>query len=252
MPNVAKRIRNRPIPEDKEIMDTLAKADKIQNRYFRLRVKCLIALAKKFGKRRSEIDSLKLADLEVKEGYLHITFTIRKKHKVGLFQYIKHLKRLEKKYRFEYTNKPLPQLEKEWKEWQDKEGFRIKEEKRTKKVDVNDKYAKLILEYVAYLKGINPEGVYLFPSGKAVFQHYVIDNSRPLSGRHLLRLIKPLNKKLWLHLFREMRGAEVARESNNNIIGVYSVKEALDLEKETTAWNYIHRYGVQEVKPEYA
>jgi len=84
-------------------------------------------------------------------------------------------------------------------------------------VSIEDKYAKLVLEYLEYLKAHNPEGIFLFPSGKAVFDHYLIINDKPLSGSQLLRLIKPLNHRLWLHLFREMKGAEIARDKGNNL-----------------------------------
>jgi integrase len=247
--NVSEEIKNRALPEDSEIMATLDKANKIENPYFRLRVRALIGLVKKFGKRRAENVSLRLEDLEQKEGYLYVTFTLKKKHKKGLFQFIKLLK----KQNPEALTKPLSDLEIEWRQWtQTESGYTVKEEKRTKKVSLEDKYARLIIEYLDYLKEHNPKGMYLFPSGKAVFSNYYIDNSRSLSGRQLLRLIKPLNKALWLHLFRELKGSEIAKESGNNIIGVYEVKETLDLEQEATAWNYIHRYAAQEMKPELA
>lgn len=247
MTNVAKNIRHRAIPDDKEIMDTLAKADKIGNPYFRLRVKALIALVKKFGKRRAEVGSLKLADLEAKESYLYVTFTLRKKHKKGLFQFIKLLR----KHKPEALDKPLTQLESEWKLWTETEqGFTVREEKRTKRVSLEDKYAKLILEYIAYLKQENPSGTFLFPSAKAVFTTYIIDNTRSLSGSQLLRLIKPLNKKLWLHLFREMKGAEISKELGNTVAALTSVKQTLDLEREDTAYRYVERYAVQTMQPE--
>lgn len=248
MTNVSVKIKKRDLPTDQEVQETLDKANEIKNVYFRLRVKALVALAKKFGKRRAEVGGLKLNDLEVKEGYLYVTFTLRKKHKLGLFQYIKHLRKLENP---QLLNKPLLELEQEWKIWQQSEqGCHIKEEKRTKKVSLEDKYAKLILEYMEFLTVNHPEVTYLFPSGKAIFSNYFIDNSKPLSGRQLLRLIKPLNKRLWLHLFRELKGSEIARDMGDNIIAVAQVKETLDLERETTAWNYIHRYAAQTMKAE--
>ena len=248
MTNVSKGIKKRNLPTDEEIQTTLDKANEIKNAYFRKRVRCLICLLKKFGKRRAEVGSLKLSDLEVKEGFLYVTFTLRKKHKLGLFQYIKHLKKFDDS---QQLNKPLSVLEQEWKLWQQTEqGYKVKEEKRVKKVSLEDKYAKLILEYMEFLNINHPEVTYLFPSGKAIFDNYWIDNSRPLSGRQLLRLIKPLNHKLWLHLFREAKGAEIAQDLGDNIIAVAQVKETLDLERETTAWNYIHRYAAQTMKAE--
>ena len=71
-----------------------------------------------------------------------------------------------------------------------------------------------------------------------------------VSGRQLLLLIKPLDKKAWLHLFRETKGAEIAKEYGNNLAGITEVKETLDLEKEETAYIYTRRYAVQEIKAE--
>lgn len=249
MTNAAKRYRYRAIPEDSEIEKTLSKSEKMPNEYFRKRVRALIGLVKKFGKRRAEVGTLMLADLEAKEGYLYVNFTLRKKHKKGLFQFIKLLE----KQNPEALNKPLSELKVEWRLWTDTEqGFTVKEEKRTKRVSIEDKYAKLILEYVDYLHKVNPSGVFLFPSGKAVFNTYVIINTRSLSGRQLLRLIKPLNHRLWLHLFREMKGAEVSRDLGMNLNALAAVKQTLDLKNEETAWHYVERYAVQEMKPEIA
>jgi integrase len=245
--NAKESYRNREIPTDEEIEETLKKSEMIPSEYFRLRVRALISLAKKFGKRRAEIGSLLINDLEVKEGYLFIKFLIRKKHKKGLFQYLKLLR----KENPEALGKPLTQLEVEWKEWQTTEqGYRVKEERRTKKVSLEDKYARLILEYVDYLRKENPEGIYLFPSGKAVFDRYFIRNKAHLSGSQLLRLIKPLNSELWLHLLRETKGAEIARDLGNSVTAVAAVKQTLDLEREETAWHYIERYAAQTMKPE--
>jgi len=247
MTNAKKSYRYRTIPDDVEITSTLAKADRIPREYFRLRVKALISMVKKFGKRRAEVGSLKLSDLEMKEGYLYVTFTLRKKHKRGLFQYIRTLQ----EHDATLLNKPFLEIQAEWKAWTHTEaGYTVKEERRTKRVNLEDKYARLIIEYVEWLRQNNPEGIYLFPSGKAVFSHYVILNERSLSGSQLLRLIKPLNRKLWLHLFREMKGAEIARELGGNITALTSVKQTLDLEREDTAYRYIERYAVQEMKPE--
>ncbi len=55
VPNPSKKYENREIPTNKEIDAMLEKADLIPNNYFRLRMKCLVALVKKFGKRRKEL-----------------------------------------------------------------------------------------------------------------------------------------------------------------------------------------------------
>lgn len=212
-----------------------------------MRVKALIALCKKFGKRRKEIATIERGDVKTEGLYLVVTFTIAKKHKKGLFQYLRFLKKTDP----DRLNKPYPDLVKEWEAWRETElGQRVKIERRSKKVNVRDKYAKMILEYRDYI-GVNyPKAKFLFPSGKAVFQNYCMDKDRHLSGRQLLRLIKPLDPTLWLHLLREAKGAEISRDLGMNITAVTEVKNMLDLEKEETAWNYVRRYAIQEAKTE--
>ena len=53
-----KELRNRGPLTNEEIDLMLSEANKIEQDYFRLRVKALIGLVKKFGKRRSEVASL--------------------------------------------------------------------------------------------------------------------------------------------------------------------------------------------------
>jgi site-specific recombinase XerD len=87
-----KKLRNRPILSNEDIALMLKKADVFKDDYTRLRLKCLVALLKKFGKRRNELAKLKIIQLIINGNYLEITFTISKKHKRGLFQYFKFVK----------------------------------------------------------------------------------------------------------------------------------------------------------------
>jgi integrase len=243
-----KELRNREPLSNEEIDAMLLNAEDIENDYFRLRVKALIAIAKKFGKRRAEIAALEREDLKVENGKLYVTFTLVKKHKRGLFQYLKFLR----KNNPVALNKPLTELELDWKEWtKTSYGYRVKEEKRTKSVDVTDKYAQLILEYIKFLEREYPDAKYVFPSGIEVFgSSYVVFENEHLSGRQLLNLVKPLNPKAWLHLFRETKGAEIAKAKGRTLDAVYSVRDTLDLENEETAYRYVRRYAVQEMKAE--
>jgi integrase len=186
-----KELRNRDPLSNEEIDLMLVEADKIERNYFRLRVKALIGIVKKFGKRRSEIASLERENLEIKNGKLLVTFTLRKKHKRGLFQYLKWLE----KNNPIVLQKPLAELNLDWKQWTRTEaGYKVKEEKRTKSVDVNDKYARLILDYLDFLSEHYPDARYVFPSGTELFgTSYIVFEDEHLSGRQLLRLIKPLN-----------------------------------------------------------
>lgn len=263
MTNPSEAYSKRPILSNEEIDGMLTKADKIESEYFRLRVKALIALLKKFGKRRAEIGLLKIINLKIENNYLLINFTIRKKHKKGLFQYFKFVKKEIKSGKLpdNYLNlKQYSELNQEWEAWAKTElGFKIKEVLREKKLSLTDKYAKLIIEYLDYMNKNypgpkdpkEPDKRYLFPSNRYVFGNLVnVDMENPISGRQLLRLIKPLNKTVWLHLFRETKGAEIARKYGNNLTGITEVRDTLDLEEETTAYRYTRRYAVQEITPE--
>jgi integrase len=82
MTNPNKEYADRPILSAEEIDDMIVKADRLlPNVYFRLRAKCLIALLKKFGKRRIELARLKRADLKQVNGDLEIEFSLAKKRK---------------------------------------------------------------------------------------------------------------------------------------------------------------------------
>lgn len=241
-------LRNRKPLTNDEIDAMLREADSIKEEYFRLRVKALIGIVKKFGKRRAEIAALERSDLKVENGKIYVTFTLRKKHKKGLFQYLKFLRKNDPSA----LDKSLTQIELDWKEWtKTSYGYRVKEEKRTKSVDVNDKYAQLILEYLEFLEREYPEVKYLFPAGKAVFgTSYMVFENEHLCGRQLLNLVKPLDPDAWLHLFRETKGAEIAKAEGRTLKAVYEVRDTLDLENEETAYRYVRRYAVQEMPTE--
>ena len=92
---------------------------------------------------------------------------------------------------------------------------------------------------------------WLFPSGKTVFgETYILYPEKHLTGRRMLSLIKPLNPTAWMHLFRETRGAEVARDKGRSLDSVFAVRDSLDLENEATAYRYVRRYAVEVVKTE--
>lgn len=232
--------KNRPIITEKELMQTLKNADQIENPYFRLRAKAIIALAKIFGKRRIEITLLEIADIKAEGNYLFLTFTIAKKHKRGFFQYLEYLKKMGDP---ELLNKSLPELQSEWAEWTlTEQGYNLKKTKKPKATPLSDKYAKMIFDYYQYVKTNYPESRFLFPSGKDVFGRYVINPNKPLTGRHILNIISPLNPDLWLHLFRKTKGSEVARKYGRSLESVFMVKDTLDLERQDTAFRYIEEF----------
>jgi len=244
MTNANPEYKKRGIITDEDVANMLKKADEIPFEYFRLRAKALVALAKKFGKRSSELAGLKRKDIFInnQSNELEVRFTLRKKHKLGKAQYFKWLE----------TNnpvaldKPLSQVIVDWKAWRRTEaGVGIKGGESLKRIALNGKYSLLILTYLEYLSKTFPKTEYLFPSGKLFFggkNYFLSKVDKPLSRAQLLNLIKILDRTAWIHLFRESLGASVAKKYGDKLEGVTAVKRALDLENESTAWHYVDRY----------
>jgi hypothetical protein len=237
--------KNRNSITDEEIQSMLKKADKIENKYFKLRAKAIVALAKIFGNRRNEIASLKITDLKIEGSELVVTFTLSKKRKRGLFQYTKFLESKIKKGEMlhsELESKTQKQLSDEWEKWQlTKEGVHVKVIKSLKSEELTSPFVQIIIEYWEYVKNNFPNAKFLFPTGKAIYSKYMVNNEEHLQGQSLLLIVKDLNPDLWLHLFRELKGGEVAKAFGRTIQSVYEVKDTLDLEKEETAWGYVKR-----------
>ena len=240
MTNVSQQYKDRGIIEDKETDALLLAADKINNEYFKLRSKAIISTAKVFGKRESEIARLEMSKIYKVNGTLELSFVLSKKRKKGLFQFLSYLK----KHDPEKLKLPLPEIEISWREWQGTlEGHKIQNSDSLKSVDLNDKYGKHIVTYYEYVKATYPNSLYLFPSGRTVFgKNYVVNENKHLHPKGLLRLLKALKPDTWMHLYRETKGAQVAREHGRNLTSVYEVKDALDLANENTAYNYVKRF----------
>lgn len=243
-PIASKEFRKRPVPTEKEIQAMLDKADLIENTYFKLRAKAIIALIKVFGKRRVELTMLEMSDISENNGLLYITFNIAKKSKRGFRQYIDYLKDQISKGKIqqsELNDKTYLELTLSLKEWnKTKEGTNISQTRKPKATPLTDKYAKLIHEYYFYLKNNYPNSRYLFPSGKTIFgNYYLINNNSAISGRQLLRIIKPLDSRVWLHLLRKEKGQAVALKYGRTLESVFNVKDCLDLSRIETAMHYV-------------
>jgi hypothetical protein len=106
-----------------------------------------------------------------------------------------------------------------------------------------------------YLRKTVPNCKWLFPSGKALFNTYMIGSSKHLTTRQLENLLSELDATIWPHLFRETRGATLvkqdeARFGEATLETVYLVKKSLNLERETTPWHYIDRYASEKIETE--
>lgn len=194
---------------NREFQDMLARAGELPREYFRLRATALLCIFRRTGKRRSEVGSLELNDLEIKGENLSITFTVVKKRKKSVIS-----------------------------------------KRREKQIPLSDPLSQHILTYWNWMREHYPKCKYLFPSTRSVFGgalSFYLDEH--ISGRQILRIVKELNPRAWCHLFRETVGAEVVKK-DPTLIGVYKVMMRLDLEKETTAWNYMRRYAVDVIEAE--
>ena len=207
------RVQRKDVLSFEEIESMIRQAEKINNEYFRLRAKALIALFAS-GKRRAEVASLTMDDLYVDGDFLYVRFTVVKKRKKQVITKV-----------------------------------------REKKFPLKNRFTQFILDYWRWMQKHHPECKYLFPSVTNVFgQALAFHRDKHLTGRQILNIIKDLNPKAWCHLFRETRAANVIRadqaKGKLDIFTVYKVMFSLDLERESTAWNYIRRYASEVVSPE--
>lgn len=225
---------------ENEVDKMLKKAEQLPE-YFRLRAQCLVAIAYRFGKRRIEISRLLIDNFKTTETDLEIEFTLAKKRKRGLHQYLKHLEI----YNPQALTKPLPELKEMWREWQQtNEGHKITETTALKSIDLRDKYADYILNYLEYMKTKYPESKFVFPSGYMVFGNYTVDASEHISGSQLLRILKVLTKDGWLHLFRKTKGEQTARQYGRTLESLHNVATTLNV-TDQTAMHYIEKYVPQ-------
>lgn len=205
--------KSKTVITDQEIDQELQKANDFSD-FRKLRAKATVALAET-GKRRSEIASLERKDISIDDMFLYVQFTVVKKRK-------KNLRTLQ----------------------------------RTKKFRKDSKWAKLILEYLAYLNEHYPNCKYVYPRIHSIFgQTNIIDETQHASGQEIWRIIKSLNPNDWPHQHRERRAVKVirnaeAKRGQADLNTVYQVRDVLDLERETTAYNYIRRFQTQRVEEE--
>ena len=245
------KIARSDVPHDREIMQEIAAAEQIKNPYFRLRAKATVALLET-GKRRSEIASLRIdpedPDIWTDETYLYVRFTVVKKKRKGLNQYIKFL---EKNYpaKLERSFLEISAAHKVWRN--EAKNQTIMHLKRVKKYKVDSAFAQMILEYVTYLREV-VKTKFVYPSGHNVFDSYVIDPDAQLKPQEIWRIIKALNPRDSPHLHRERRAVKVIRRDEKRfgsarLETIFRIKHVLDLEREETAYNYIRRHEAQRV-----
>jgi len=112
----------------------------------------------------------------------------------------------------------------------------------TKSVPLTNEITRHILNYVEYLKKLQPTPKYLFPRVKSVFGHNIIIPDKHLTGRQLFNIVRSLSESVWPHLFRETAASNVIRQ-DSSIIGAFKVMRRLDLKDYRTGFRYLMRYA---------
>lgn len=187
---------------------------KIENReafqYYVLRDPAILCIFRTTGKRREEVATLEVSDLEKIGENLSIIFTVVKKRKTQI-----HQTRREKQIPIKdpYTYPVL-------------------------------NYWSFIKALYPEVKYLFPR-TYYNPLSKG----FRIDSENHLSGRQLLNIVKKSMPNAWCHLFRETVGADIIR-SDPTIMAPFRVMQRLDLEDFRTAFNYMRRFAIDVIERE--
>lgn len=204
--------KSKTVITDQEIEIMHQKANTLSTEFFKLRAKATLGFLET-GKRRSEIASLEKKDVTTDAIFLYVQFTVVKKRK-------KNQRTLQ----------------------------------RTKKFLKKSRWAIAIQEYLAYLDQKYSTCKFVYPRAHCIFGSiYVIDENKHATGQEIWRIIKTLNPNDWPHQHRERRAVKVirtaeAKRGQADLNTVYQVRDVLDLERETTAYNYIRRFQTQRVE----
>lgn len=191
----------------------LGNCDLIHDEYMRLRAKALLSLFQT-GKRRREVASVLMDNVVVKTSGIEVTFYCVKKRKAILSS-----------------------------------------EPRTKTFPADSKFTEHILNYYEYMTKHHAKSKYFFPSAHNVFGNLALNNERHLSGQQVYNIVKELHSRVYPHLFRSKKAEGIVIDDQlrqeNSVITVYKVMLSLDLEKETTAWNYVKRFSRELITAKY-
>lgn len=193
---------------DIEFNESLEKASRIENKYFRLRALAVLSIFRLTGKRRGEIAMIPLDNFKKERRTLHVTFILLKKRKGTV------LKKLS-----------------------------------TKTLSLRDPLTKHILNYLAYLRGMNPVPKYWLPSGKNIFGNYIIIPGDHLKGREVFNIVRECTDSFWPHLCRETAAADIVKR-DDSIIAAFKIQRRLDLDDMRTGFNYLRRFATDKIERE--
>lgn len=75
------RINRKTVISEKEFQEMLIQAEKIEDKFFRLRALAILCVLRLTGKRREEIARLEINDVKIENNLVNLTFTLEKKRK---------------------------------------------------------------------------------------------------------------------------------------------------------------------------
>ena len=119
----------------------------------------------------------------------------------------------------------------------------------TKSIPLTDPLTQPLLDFIGYLKRLDPTPKYLFPRVKSVFGTNVILSDAHIHGRQVFNVFRSCSKEAWPHLCRETCAADVIK-SDPTIIGAFKVQRRLDLKDFRTGFNYLRRFASDVIRRE--
>jgi hypothetical protein len=128
-------------------------------------------------------------------------------------------------------------------------AFASRQAKAVKAFPVADPLTRNILEYLDYLRRLNPVPKFWLPSGRCIFGNYMIVPDTHLSDREVFNTVRDTSETLWPHLFRETVASDIVKQ-DNSIIAAFKVQKRLDLEDVRTGFNYLQRFARDVIKRE--
>ena len=168
-------------------------------------IQCLIALLWLFGKRITENLKLKREDIEIHDNNLYVHFFVLKKKR---------------------------------------QKAAVIPHRKLKRMTLENPYVKYVLQYIETI--VNP-GAPLFPGrsrhqivtvkNKELEKTYVYDQKHKprMSRQHAYRILKGLDPKAWLHLFRHSVATEMAERGATQ----QELKDWFDWSRSATADKYV-------------
>lgn len=209
MTNVSPGRQRTTVIGDTEFSGILETAAAIPDEFYRLRALALIALVRLTGKRRVELSRLELA-ADFEQGETSLNVT---------FSVAKKRKK----------NRMLI--------------------RSIKELPLANPLTQLIVRYLEYLRGLEPEPRFFLPHTQPLFGsgRYLIDPDRGIQPRQVYNLVVGVGPDTWPHLYRESAASDIVK-GDDSLIAVFKIMRRLDLQKYETGFNYLRRFAADKIE----